>query len=607
MPLLIRITTRIRTPAPALCAILSVLLCLACPDGVDLDDGPDAGTLVSDGSGGPRPVVVEIDQMAGTETLQLEQTINGETVALDEIYGEANLALDLRFDELDLPRTETVRIADLHALMTENSTVDAGDALKVYVLVVTEDFERPDTLGIMFDFGQLDVNDIPREAFAVFQSPHERLSTPLAPEMLLTSAHELAHVFNLHHPDWTGQEFASNSTIEGYSLTDTVVWSLSDQSKAHLTGHERRLVDPGTGSLPFGMVTEGHLDAHQAVPQEDFDVVDGRGVSRVRRDSGVAADSAVRSRLARRGARAEPRETGSLRLVLSAPKMRYDVGEPIVLTVQLINAGDSPREVLNLLEPEYRFLSLSISGRGDEEARRFRPALIYEARGRPTTMLEPGQSIFAEAKVFFGAGGWTFREAGEYEITAAYPAEPTIGEGLLVSEPATLRILDPRTEDGRRALRALRATPEEPALGTEQGLSLLFGGGDHLIDGADAMREISRSAPSSPHAASATLALATAALNPTIRTGVRGPGAVPEPRVEEAERLLRDLSSESLCPLSLLRAQEDLARALERKGQESEAERLRDRAAEKLRSSEQFRKVPPKEVPKIIGRQPVGE
>ncbi|MGB5659930.1 MAG: hypothetical protein WBO54_10655, partial [Thermoanaerobaculia bacterium] len=181
----------------------------------------------------PSKVLLEIDRMAGTPALVAEQVIRNNPVSLAGIYAEAGLDLRITQDSTDLPRQETIRLADLHGLMTAFSSLEAeAGERKIYGIVVTEDQDEPGTLGIMFDFGQHDENDIPREAFAIFASAHQGLDGGVDPEMLLTAAHELAHCFNLHHPDWEGTSFQSRATIESYSLADTVRWNLSSQSIA---------------------------------------------------------------------------------------------------------------------------------------------------------------------------------------------------------------------------------------------------------------------------------------------------------------------------------------------------------------------------------------
>jgi len=194
-----------------LSTVLSGLLGIGCAALVGCGGGPE--TPREPAPQALQRVLIEIDRMSGTRPVETEQTIGGQQVSLAAIYRSAGLELRVVPDRADLPRQDPIRLADLHALMTSSSSVvpQQGE-WKVHALVVTEDADDPGTLGIMFDFGDEDTNDVPREAFAVFDSAHSTLPGGPVPELLLTTAHELAHAFNLHHTDWEGTSFTEDST-----------------------------------------------------------------------------------------------------------------------------------------------------------------------------------------------------------------------------------------------------------------------------------------------------------------------------------------------------------------------------------------------------------
>ena len=74
---------------------------------------------------------------------------------------------------LSAMHSATVRLADLHAIMQTFSSIPPDEGQwKVHLLLVTRDFTDANTLGIMFDFGRNDDNDIPREGCAVFVDAH---------------------------------------------------------------------------------------------------------------------------------------------------------------------------------------------------------------------------------------------------------------------------------------------------------------------------------------------------------------------------------------------------------------------------------------------------
>jgi hypothetical protein len=517
-------------------------------------------------------VRLEILQMAGTPTLETRQTIRGVEVSLESLFAPAGIDLEIVVGRSDLPRLEDVTLAQLHGLLMEtrtpipaaDETADPSDpnatVLRVEALVVTRDQAEEDALGVMFDFGDQDENDVPREAFAIYADSHRGLVGTLQEELLLTAAHELAHCFNLHHSDWEGSLFERDATIEGYSLTDTVRWRLSDRSLAHLRNHERREVDPGRASLPFGWLGPDHLAMHQASPVEDFRLMDGGSVLRLRRD-GTVVDAGERvggqgglgnavlraPRLASLRARggnltAAPVTNNSpLRLELRLAKERYVVGERVDAVVELWNGGSVPTPVNPNLDPAYGFLGIAYRRVGGGDWQPFEAVARRDARGRPPTLLAPGEALTADAPVFFGASGWSFEEPGDYELVADYDA-PTDTVGRVASAPIGFSVA---AADSPPTLRAKSLLSNAAGrLGREQGLYLYFQGGDHLRRAAEAMRALSE-VTEAPQAKSARLALARAALEPTTAaTRDRSPAT----RAAEARRYLGsiDVAPEAL-------------------------------------------------------------
>lgn len=526
----------------------------------------------------PSKVFLEIDRMAGTPALKPEQVIRNNPVSLAGIYAEAGLDLRITQDSTDLPRQETIRLADLHGLMTAFSSLEAeAGERKIYGIVVTEDQDEPGTLGIMFDFGQHDENDIPREAFAIFASAHQGLDGGVDPEMLLTAAHELAHCFNLHHPDWEGTSFQSRATIESYSLADTVRWNLSSQSIAHLQGHPDCLVWPGSSAQKFGVATAEHLARHKISPNESFDeaqetdVCSGEGAFTTRRSS------AARAVAARKETRMLSADDTSLRLVLSAPKSTFVVGEPVVLTAELRNVGTTQVAVSPLLNPDYQFLNVEIRRPDMDRFHRFRPAVLADARGARLRRLAPGESMLTEIRVFFGAEGWTFAEPGSYAVRADFGVGDPDGRDRVASNVLELEILEPARTADIRARTIL--TQPDGQLSTQAGLYLLFEGGDHLTQGAGAVRQIGEEADAA-QAPAARLALAMAALNPPARAGLTQEA----PAVEQAQEYLSGILDTDLPPATLVRVQSTLARELDSQGQTEAALRIREETIRELDS-----------------------
>jgi len=507
-------------------------------------------------------VILEIDRMEGTPALQDTLAGGPPEASLTKIYHDAGIELEVRHDQTDLPRVERVRLADLHNLMTsfENVTAPTGVG-KIHALIVTADEDDPRTLGIMFDFNDRDVNSLPRQGFAVFASAHQGLANPTA-ELLLTTAHEMAHCFNLHHADWDGQSFHDHATVESYSMADTVRWALSGSSKTHIKQHQINEVWPGQGGLPFGTVRSGHLDLHKSDPAESFSIDSDRAAP------GVAARAASHKALARERSEVRAVEADDLRLVLEAPKTTYLVSEPVVLTVGLHNAGSRDRYVLPLLDPRFQFLNVEIRRKDAPDFRAFRSAVLADARGVDAARLKPGDSRHEEIKVFFGADGWTFKEPGTYEVRVDYPAGGVTPDALgqeptrVQSPVLELVIQNPTTSSDRRAARTV--------LRYKEGMFLFLDGASHLRGAKENLQKVVQEEPTSAVAPAARLALAQAALNPAPEPGSR---VVPGADVAKAQEYLEGLQTEALPASSVVRAKRELSTELTRRGDATGARR----------------------------------
>ncbi len=531
----------------------------------------------------PRKVVLEIDRMQGTPAFELEQVVNGTKISLQSIYADAGIELDIRQDQNDLPRQDEVSLADLHAMMSAFRSVQApSDVMRVHALVLTRERADPDTLGIMFDFGEDDIDGRPREGFAIFADSHATLPGGLQPELLLTLAHELAHCFNLHHPDWEGTSFRTGSSVESYSQADTVRWMLSGSSKVHLRDDPGREVWPGKSNIGFGLITPSHLARHRPLPLEQFEVVEPGGFSQRR----PTATFAMATRVAERDrSRFLPVDGHDVKLQLEAPKSRFVAGEPVVLTVGLHNSGKTSQPVLPLLDPKYRFLNVEVREPGDTEFKPFQPVLLAEARGARTKVLQPGESLHEEARIFYGASGWVFHQSGTHEVRADYPAPAPDERAFeqadrLQSNVVVITVAEPTTAPERRARQLIA--------GDQEGLFLLLGGGDHLTRGVTNLKQALIEAPQGAQAPAVRLALGTAALNPTIDPGT---GVESQPRLEEALGHLRATLEAPLPALSVVKAQADLVEKLEEGGRPAEAARIRNATVQRMRRSEAAQEV----------------
>ena len=512
----------------------------------------------------PRPplrVIMEVDRMLGTPALADVQTLDGQEVSLAKIYREAGVELVIVPSNTDLPRVESVTLGDLHGLMMDHrdQTLDAD--LEVYCLMATRllgEPGEPETLGIMFDFGENDENDIPREAFAVFADAHT--GGTQTPEILLTTAHELAHCFNIHHNDWEGESFRRASTVESYCSTSTVRWALSSQSKRHLAGHPLQEVQWGRGSLPFSFITQNHFDDHQDVPFHRYEVVSLDDPNARSREALHEQSAAVRVE----GSAARLAES-DLVLELRAPRDTYELGEPVVIDAVLRNTGSEAVKTSGLLDPMYGFLSLTWAPEGGS-ARLYHPPVHGNARAETARELEAGAELAAPCRVFFGSGGWTFDEAGRYTLQARYYDDGGARARLIDSEPLVITVVD-GSEASRRSA--------ELTLDRETGLFLYMNGGGHLTKAVQNLETLAAREEDVPHVDSAKLALAVAALETSVDPAAK------QSRVEVAQQYLEGILDSDLADRDIIHAQQLLATELDNTGQVEQAQQVRVETIEK--------------------------
>jgi len=425
--------------------------------------------------------------------------------------------------------------------------------------MLTKSSDHPDYEGWMF------TED--RTSLALFTStlqedlPASLRQSILPAELFRVAAHELTHCFNVHHADYDGDDFFANSTIESYSRSTTVQWTLSKRSLDHFLGHPMREVLPGSQGVTFGTITTAHDHGHQT-NAESFIVDDSLS-------SGLVAVTSTAQQEA---------EIGSTALVLqlTPTKPYFVLGEPVYVKVLLTNEGRDAVGLKSPLEPEYQRLAVKINFAG--VARPFVPAFISEFFHSEPLALAPGATISKEVPIFFDRSGWTFQEPGTYDVSARFlPSGPA--KDVVLEANTRLQVLAPSPRE---------ASAAETMLGHDEGLFLLFGGGDHLVKGADGLRRILREYPSSVYAAAARPALGLATLHPTIDpyTGVR-----PRPRLAEAAVLLKNILAADL-PISLrLRAHAELGAAYERSGDWAASFALRLEALRALENRPELRKL----------------
>jgi hypothetical protein len=245
-----------------------------------------------------------------------------------------------------------------------------------------------------------------------------------------------------------------------------------------------------------------------------------------------------------------------LELSLISPQEQFVLGEPVTVRARLANTGDEPIQVPRNLEPEYGAVVYQIAG---PETKQFSPWALKEP-AEPFTMLAPGQVIDQEIDLFYGGAGWTFQEPGIYQITASYA-------DIASSAPLPVNIRVPASDAERDAAARLLSSDEA-------GRFLLFRGGEHLTEGISVLEALAQTAPQTPHAAYANVALGINQLRPA-RDFAKGTVRQADPQA--AATRLNSVQDKAL-PLGwMIQSQLGLAKALRDTGQDAQASEIENK------------------------------
>jgi len=157
-----------------------------------------------------------------------------------------------------------------------------------------------------------------------------------------------------------------------------------------------------------------------------------------------------------------------LKLTIRTEMLDYFPGYPVIVYVSLESlAYEYPTEVFGALEPEYGFVEYMIKTPEGKEIT-FVP-WAYKEHPDPVKTLKGGGIIRKEAKIFFGANGFTFTTPGEYILKAVYMKE-------IESNEWAFSIRSLYSEKHQEVSDLFTGNPEV-------GYFLLFEGGDHLVEG----------------------------------------------------------------------------------------------------------------------------
>lgn len=194
-----------------------------------------------------------------------------------------------------------------------------------------------------------------------------------------------------------------------------------------------------------------------------------------------------------------------LQLALQAERATVELGEPVYVTVRLINSDARPVLVRPLLDPRDGYLKISVRT-ADGVGVGYMPLAVRDSDD-PAVTLAPRAQVARTIPIFFGATGWVFKAPGTYTVRARFEAPRAEGARIdLTAAPVTIVV-----RDGHAALRAL-VSGSEASL--QAGRFLEWRGGDQLTEGRALLERTASELPDSPLASHYRVASARSWVRP---------------------------------------------------------------------------------------------
>lgn len=146
-----------------------------------------------------RELGVELESEIGVDPLP-EWDFNGETITVEKSFANAGFdVFNVGFrSQFPSPSSGQWDTSQLHGLMAQFAQEPIDRKSWNLHLLLLQESTLAGLLGVMFDSGEADVNQLPRQGAAVFQRPIK--TRPDWPRKLIqTTVHELGHALNLAH------------------------------------------------------------------------------------------------------------------------------------------------------------------------------------------------------------------------------------------------------------------------------------------------------------------------------------------------------------------------------------------------------------------------
>ena len=388
----------------------------------------------------------------------------GKTVTVDSCFVNAGIKLIKAGERDNIPATISGwDDAQLHALMSQfaDESLDRRDWL-LHLLLLSK-AKLTGLLGIMFDTGVLDLNNLPRQGVAIFLDAIAGHPAGTERKSIQTIVHELGHALNLVHRFEREVSRADSTSFMNYDWrylggnNSNRYWKdfrfTFDEDEIKFMRH-----------APWLKIIPGGAEFHT--------------IKYWYEGTGGYSPYAPEILLS------------DLELLLSPPPTGplFGFATPVFLSVSLVNKGSEPINIPGFyLDPKAGFLEILIKRQvmtGDSRIIKFKPVIsrCYDIGNYINDILAPGQSISNNINLTFGSAGFTFAEPGNYEITAVLSIYSGNYNYVVKSEPLFIRIEYPKSRE--EELDALKI------FNKDVGYYLALGGSDYLTDAESKLEEV---------------------------------------------------------------------------------------------------------------------
>ena len=498
-------------------------------------------------------IAVELDAFERVDPIALDVTVRDELIGLSSIFASGGVDAEVVADEADLPykaasgaldRADLYQVAKAWRNAQMPGDIDAG----IYALLaptLVSDTGEP-LFGMMFDLDD-------REGFAIAPSTtahrfgeRELASVPLL--QLRTFAHELLHSLNRHHLD-AAQVSDGRLTLEAptscisreadgtWSLREPPLMAISPATISFFQTAARTDVLPGKAHSPFQAPRGSLTECEDARANAAADPARTRWERALRRIRGLLA---IRAASAQGPAVEDVIESAdvSVELRIQAMPAAYPLGYPVAVRLIARNTSNEALPIKGRLSPSYGMVRIEHRRVGQREWSILEPLAWFEPMSDEEALLQPGEQTEHTVPIYFGEDGWTFPEAGPYEVRARLQTGSDSPDAL--STDISITVARPQSEADQAALRPLIGDSDR--LDDASGRFLVFGSRIGAERAWDALEAAVEQHGDTSLGGALRLTLLTHGLHAPIdpHTGER-----PAPDFSEARQLLADTCADS--------------------------------------------------------------